>query len=1201
MSNIDFVHLHVHTEFSLLDGLGKITDYVNKAKDFGMKSLAITDHGVMYGAYKFFEYANKVGLKPIIGVEAYVAPRSRFLKDGSEDKEPNHLILLATNVVGYKNLIKIVSKSFLEGFYYKPRVDKDLLYENRHGLVALSACLIGEVADRFFSGDEKGAEKSAIEYEEIFGRGNFYLEMQDHPEIDDQVKFNSFLISLSEKTGIPLVVTKDCHYVEKEDSIAQDVLVCVQTNKRLNDKNRLSMADTDFSFVSQEEMFERFSFIPEAISNTVLISERCESLELNSKTWYFPNPFKNGADKSFGDILRETVFERGEKKLGRKFNEEELSRVEYELDIIIFKGYDRYTLVVMDFIDWMHEKGIPTTIRGSAAGSFVSYLIGISPVNPLEFGLPFERYLNKERPTLPDIDIDISDEGRKDVIRYVTEKYGEKNVAQIITFGRMYARAAIRDVGRVLGKSYSFVDSVAKMIPELPPAAGRVTIDRAIKISNELKNAIETNQEVKEIIDLARKIEGTARHSSVHAAGVVITPEPIENYVPLAIDQDGNKVTQYEFGELEKIGLVKYDFLGLKNLSTVAHVFDTLRAKYGINLSLSSIPTNDKKTFDLLGRGDTYGVFQLESEGMKRVLRRLKPTKVSDIAAIVALYRPGPMKFIDQFIEHKKNPEKIKYIDDRFKEILKFSYGLIVYQDDVLYIATKVAGYSWQEADKLRKAMGKKIPAEMQKEREKLMNGLISNGLTKDQAEDLWHSIETFAGYGFNKAHAACYGTLAYQTAFLKANYPTEYMAAIMQAEVGNNEKVGEAIKECKRMGISVLPPDINESYKRFTSVDEKTIRFGFLAVKNVGEAVVDGIIRERKRGGKFSSIKDFFERVDHNLMNKKNLESFIKAGVFDSLEKNRKLLLENLESMQEYARNFQEKKRSGQESLFGGHDFSSKVEFSLKDEGILDFSDDEKALFEREILGLYISYHPLSKYSHVMEDPEILSPDSNLPPDECRILIGVFGDVKRKITKNGTYMAFASFEGFFNQIEAVFFPKFYHLTQSIVPGRPYFVFGKITKGLTLDALKSGTEDGETKVNVDAIFGADCNVEYVKKQIREICFKSDLQNSFNGGDGLVERKKKNDVESIYNNKNQKNYLSLGKKVVENFSYFSDDCLERLILRFLKETIDQRFLVTGLQTNVLEDSINLDFSRARMTLEDLELLKSILNEYRFTLS
>jgi DNA polymerase III subunit alpha len=1195
-----FSHLHVHTEFSLLDGLGKIDEYIKLAKEYEMPGFAITDHGSMYGAIKFYHAAKYAGIKPLIGCEVYVAPRSRFLKEGAADKEPNHLLLIAINNEGYKNLSKIVSKSWIEGFYYKPRVDHELLAEHGRGIVATSGCLGSEVADLVVR--EKNIEKAKkviSDYQAIFGKENYYLEIQDHPEIAEQEEFNRVLILLSKELNIPLILTKDSHYAEKTDSVPQDALVCIQTNKQLSDKNRLSMSDTDLSFSSPDEMGKNFQEIPEALTNTFEIAERSE-IDLDFKQWVFPDPMIKIHENTivtgetsephlqesdnYQKILREIVFKRGKEKFGRDFNQIELERINYELDVIHEKGYDNYTLVVMDFVDFMKREGIPTTTRGSAAGSLASFVLGITTVNPLEFNLPFERYLNRMRPSAPDIDLDIADFAREKVINYAKEKYGKENVAQIITFGRMHAKAAIRDVGRVMGLQYGFVDRIAKMIPNLPPAAGRVTIGKAINLSNELQNEIKKDETVAKLIELAKKIEGTARHSSVHAAGIVITPKPLTEYLPLSVDSNGMTITQYEFPELEKIGIVKMDFLGLANLNTVATVLESVKARRSTDLTVDKIPLNDEKTFKMLARGDTYGVFQLESEGMRESIKKLKPTSVKDIAAMVALYRPGPMNFIDEFVKNKKNPEKIRYINDTFKEILKDSYGLIVYQDDVLYIALKVAGYNWLEADNFRKAMGKKIREEMEKQKETLVARLIQNGgITEKQADDLWHKIETFVGYGFNKSHAAAYGTLAYHTAYLKANFTPEYMAALLQSDVGNNEKMGETIKECKRLNIKVLAPDINQSFRKFTVVDDKTLRFGLEAVKNVGEGVVGQIIKERKQNGHFASIEDFAKRVDLQVLNKKTLEALFLSGAFDSLEKNRKKLLESVSKIQDFARIFQEEKNSSQTSLFGG---DSAITISLKLDEVEDYSDEEKSRSERDLLGLYVSIHPLEKHQNLIEEKTLITPDqinSGMVGMDIDI-IGVVGEISRKITKSGDYMAFFKLEGFVNQIECVAFPKNYEKIANLESASAIVIRGKVSVGRTAESLKAGSDEDELKIAINDVFKPEEIKETVNKKILEKIkpFKSKADNE--------EEADSADISSIENISEENNSFSSNEETKSDFEAFKEEqnlneLVERLNLNFGKQNIS--FYRS-------DKEICVDFSKAKLKRSDIEKVYNLIN-------
>ncbi len=1033
-----FTHLHLHTEYSLLDGLGKIPAYLKKAKELGMESLAITDHGSMYGAIKFYLKAKEAGIKPIIGCEVYVAPRSRLDKQPRIDADQYHLLLLAKNTEGYKNLLSLVTKANLEGYYYKPRVDLELLRLHHEGLIASSACIGGQIPHLLRIGEDQKAKELAKELAGIFGEGNFYLELQHHDTIPEQEKVNKKIVELSRSLGLPLVATADVHYVEADDAEAQKVLLCVQMQKTLpeveKDKEGSMFHCPDLYLRSAEEMSSLFADYPEAIANTQKIADQC-NLEIETDKWIlpqFPLPEKETAESYLRKLCQE--------RIGLRFSDvskEITDRMEYELSVIEKKGYAPYFLIVQDFVNWAKKQGIRVGPgRGSAAGSLVSYVLRITSVDPLFFKLPFERFLNVERPSPPDIDLDFSDDRRDEVISYVTEKYGSDRVAQIITFGTMEARGSIRDVGRVLGMPYSEPDKIAKLIPF------GSSIKEAIAAVPELKEMYNTETKYRKLLDLAQKLEGVARHASTHAAGVVIADKPLVNYTALQKESKGERiVTQYDMYTVGEggVGLLKMDFLGLRNLSILEHALENVVRNRGEKVDLSDIPLDDKLAYQLLGSGETTGIFQLESSGMRKNIKELKPTNIFDLAAMVALYRPGPLQIIPEFITRKHNPNTIKYPDPRLKETLKESYGLIVYQDDVLLTAIILAGYSWAEADGFRKAMGKKIKSVMEKQRDKFISGCVTGGMSKEKSEELFHFLEPFAGYAFNKAHASCYATIAYQTAYMKAHFPVEFMTAILTAESGNNDKVAAAILECRRTGLEILPPHINYSNIGFAiekANDKDAIRFGLSAIKNIGEAAIASIVAARDKGGKFKSLMDFVKRVDLSKVNRKTLESLIKAGACDGFGK-RAAQLAALDQILERGHNEQKQITAGQTALFDNmvDDESSSLEkINLPD--IEEFSHDQLLSFEKDLLGFYLSEHPQLKILSLL-DSKVTHKIGQLDIEEHtgqRVLVaGIINDVRRTFTKAGNNeMAFVKMEDEIGNLDMVVFPKIFSFTKDV-------------------------------------------------------------------------------------------------------------------------------------------------------------------------
>lgn len=1030
-----FTHLHVHSHYSLLDGMIQIDALLNRTKELGMVAVAITDHGAMYGAIEFYKKAIAAGIKPIIGIEMYVAKRKLADKEPRIDDARYHLVLLAKNNEGYKNLIKLNSISHMEGFYYKPRIDKEILRKYSQGIIGLSACIQGEIGQAILGNDKEKAEALAREYEDIFGQENFYLEIEPHPNLPEQLIVNKALIEISKKLNIPLVATNDAHYLLKEDAEAQDALLCIQMNRKIAEKDRLSMLGEDFSFKTSEEMIDSMKETPEAIENTQKIASICNlTIELGARHFpAFPIPENYTVDQYLKRKTYEGLAKRNNidvkpeeilpEALQGKADTKEIERIEYELGIIFQKGYSAYFLIVADFVNWSRKEEIISATRGSAAGSFVSYCLAITNINPLKYSLPFERFLNPYRPSPPDIDMDFADDKRDKVIEYVTQKYGKNKVAQIVTFGTMAARASVRDVARALGVPYAKSDSIAKMIP-MGSQGAAMTLAQAKKLTPLLSAAYKNDPEVRKIMDLAEKLEGVARHASVHAAGVVISPTDLTDYLPLQKDPGGEKIiTQYEMGAVEDAGLVKIDFLGIRNLSILGQAVKIVKNTKNIAVDFQTIPMDDKKTFDLLAKGQTMGVFQLSGSGMTRYLKELKPTNIYDIMAMVALFRPGPMNSIPDFIARKHNPALIKYLDPRMKEILKISYGIITYQDDVLLIAIDIAGYTWEEADKLRKAMGKKIAEEMARQKIKFINGAIAGGMTPPKAQELFTLIEPFAAYGFNKAHAASYANVAYYTAYMKANYPAEFMAAVMTAESDDIEKIAEAVEECENMNIKVLPPDINESLKNFTFIDDKTIRFGLLAIKNIGEKFVENLVAERKSQGAFKNFENLLERLDPHELNKKSIEALAKTGALDKFQA-RHIIAENIEKIIAYSHEIHKNKSAGQMSLFGETtSFVNRLALPTRETTAEDKTEYLK--WEKELMGLYVSGHPLARYSRYLKKIGEPIKDLKRKSEGSPVKIGaIINSVKKILTKTGKTMVFAEIEDLTDKTEAVVFAK---------------------------------------------------------------------------------------------------------------------------------------------------------------------------------
>ncbi len=1027
---MSFVHLHTHSHYSLLDGLPKPNEMVKQAKAHGCPALALTDHGVMYGAIEFYQACVKAGIKPIIGMEAYMAMGKLADKKTGVDDDYHHLTLLAMNMEGYKNLMVLTTIAHIEGYYYKPRIDKDTLKKHSAGVIALSGCLRGEIARALTGSTYERAQEITREYLDIFGTDRFFGEVQYHPELPEQAIVNEGMFKLCKEFGFEPVVTVDSHYLQKSDAEAQDILVCVQTGRLRTDKNRLDMTGTDLSMKDPKIIYEEWKDHPEAVTNTLKIAEMC-NLQLDLNKWNFAKyPLPEG--KTSAEHLWDLTVIGAQEKLGAKTDDlsdispEQLERIKYEFDVITKKGYDPYFLIVSDYIKWARTQGIVTTTRGSAAGSFVSYLIDIVAVNPLDYRLPFERFLTVHRPSPPDVDGDFADNRREEVIDYIKSRYGADKVAQIVTFGTMLPRAAVRDVTRVLGYPYSFGDRISKMIPQ-GSQGFHMTVDRALEENADLRKFAKEDRRVEEVLDLARHLEGCVRHASVHAAGVVISPTALTDFTPLQKEADGdNVVTQYDMHAVEAAGLLKMDILGIRNLSILGEAITIVQKTKGVLVDINKLPVDDKATFQLLSRGDTMGVFQLSGSGMTRYLKELKPTTIHDIMAMVALFRPGPMESIPEYIRRKYNPKLATFLDERLRPILERTFGVLVYQDDVLLTAIELAGYSWEEADKFRKAMGKKIPAEMTAQKEKFFKGCKANNVTDHVTAELWTLIEPFAAYGFNKAHAASYAMVAYQTAYMKAHYPAEFITAILTAESGNMEKMAEVIASARESGIIVLPPDVNESFKSFTYVDEHNIRFGLLAVKNVGSDIVEAIIEFRGKKP-FANLEDMLQRVQHKGMNKKSLESLIKAGAMDRFG-DRAVMLESMEDILSYHKSFADG-MTKQANLFG----ATPMTRTLKLKTVPPASKDEILQWEHELLGLYVSEHPLQELQKELAGKVTpLDRLEGVAPETGMVVAGVLIECTVRVTKNGEKMAVGRFQDLLGSCELIGFPKTYQADPSV-------------------------------------------------------------------------------------------------------------------------------------------------------------------------
>ncbi len=1055
---MSFTHLHVHTEYSLLDGASKIKELVHHTKELGMDSIAITDHGVMYGVIEFYRACKAENIKPIIGCEVYVAPGSRF--DREVERGENryyHLVLLAENDKGYHNLMKIVSRGFTEGYYYKPRVDREILQEFSEGIIALSACLAGEVATKLRAGFYEEAKQAALEHQEIFGKDNYFLELQDH-KIPEQTVVNQGLMRLHEETGIPLVATNDIHYVKKEDWMAHDILLCIQTNKKVSDEDRMRYAQGQFYLKSPEEMEALFPYAHEAIENTEKIAKRC-NVEIVFGEQKLPK-FEVPEGFTSETYLRK-LCQDGLEKRYETITDELQNRLDYELSTISQMGYVDYFLIVWDFIKYAKDHGIAVGPgRGSAAGALVSYCLEITNIEPLHLNLLFERFLNPERVSMPDIDVDFCYERRQEVIDYVVRKYGHEKVVQIVTFGTMAAKMVIRDVGRAMDLPYALVDKVAKMIP----AGGQghnMTIQEALSISADLKTIYEEDSDVKELLDMAMKLEGLPRHASMHAAGVVIGQKPIDEFVPLSKGAEDAITTQFTMTTIEELGLLKMDFLGLRTLTVIQDAVRNIKMSQGIDLDIDHIDMEDKEVYDLLSSGQTEGVFQLESNGMKSFMKELKPRNIEDVIAGISLYRPGPMDFIPLYIKGKEHPEEIHYDCPQLEKILAPTYGCIVYQEQVMQIVMELAGYTLGRSDLVRRAMSKKKGDVMQRERKNFVYGneqenvpgCINRGIDEKTANKIFDDMIDFAKYAFNKSHAACYAVVAYQTAYLKCHYKKEYMAALITSVLDRTDKVSGYIAHCKKLGIAILPPDINEGYSYF-SVSENGIRYGLSALKSVGRPVIDKMVEERQANGPYTSLKDFMSRLSSKEVNKRTIESFIKAGALDGLGANRRQMMMTYSQMLDQIHKDEKNTMTGQMSLMDFLSGEEKKEFEIKYPDVEEYGKEELLAYEKEVLGVYVSGHPLDDYMDLIEknvtattadfmmDPET---EETVAKDQIYYTMGgMITDKTVKMTKNNQNMAFITLEDMYGSLEMVVFPKVYEKYRNVIEvDNKIFVYGR--------------------------------------------------------------------------------------------------------------------------------------------------------------
>ncbi|HEC69689.1 MAG TPA: DNA polymerase III subunit alpha [Candidatus Omnitrophica bacterium] len=1128
MVHSDFVHLHVHTQYSLLDGACLLTRLVEKAKEFKLPALAITDHGNLFGAIEFYNLCLQAGIKPIIGAECYLAPNSRWNKDSKNNGENQyHLVLLAKDLSGYKNLIKLVSRGYLEGFYYKPRIDKELLSQYSEGLICLSSCLKGEIASLILGGKISSAYKVCDDYLQIFGKDNFYLEIMENG-LSEQKIVNENLIKISKELKIPLVATNDVHYINREEAFAHEVLLCIQTQTTLADPNRMKFNSDQFYLRRPEEMKALFKDLSSAIKNTLEITEKC-NLVLDFSQTHLPKfPLPPGVDENtFLERLCKEALPKKYKMPDSKIEE----RLRWELDIIKKTGFSSYFLIIWDLIKYAKEKGIPVGPgRGSAAGSVVSYLLGITEIDPLKYNLIFERFLNPQRVTMPDIDIDFCYEKRPLVLEYVAQRYGKDNVAQIITFGTMLSRAVVRDVGRVMGFSYSEVDRIAKLIPQ----ESGMTLKRALEVNSELKSIYQRDARIRRLIDTAFHLEGLSRHASVHAAGVVISDKPLTEYLPLFKTSDNQVVTGFDMKSLEKIGLLKMDFLGLKTLTVIEETLKIIKRTQGKVIDITSIPLNDQKTFRLLSKGETLGIFQVESSGMRELLKRLKPEKFEDLIAVLALYRPGPIGsgMVEDFIQRKHKHKPIDYFHPKLEPILKDTYGIIIFQEQVMQVASELAGFSFSEADLLRRAMGKKIPEVMEEQRKNFVEGCKRKGVSEGLAHKIFDLMEYFSHYGFNKSHSTAYALISYRTAYLKANFPVEFMTALLTSEKDNTDKLVEYVNEAKKMGIEILPPDINESFADFTVVGERNIRFGLLAIKNLGASSAETIIKNRKEYGKFKDLFDFTSRLDSKSANKKVVESLIKCGAMDSFGK-RAYLMHILPQTLEYSSKLAKEKSSGQLSLFDSS-FLRKAP-SVDNQTIQEWPKQQLLQFEKELLGFYITGHPLSKFQNLMKKAGIIkiSQIADNPQGEI-VTAGLIDKVNLTTTrKSKELMAIVRIEDEESFLEVFVFPKVFEEVKGYLKkgnivalrGRATMKEGALRLLATRIAPLEGVYDWISRVDL-----------YIQEPSSELAEKLKvLLNSFSGNVPVILHFRHPEIRFVKVKAGQDFYIKPQPELFEEFS------------------------------------------------------------------